>query len=308
MESVKLLAVEQVHAFLDLDAVTTCTVYNGEAPTEWLKERIAAIAELNPWLAGRLVKDKKTKEISLEFSTSNPQVDVVVRDDLDLAVVTPADPNKHNSHFLQYNVAKGYGCINKNEPIFRVVIATLNKSQFLLMVSMCHGVADGGTYYNVYNMLSDTATPRALIVARHYRGSSVVRSVFREEISFFGSMGFLMNAIGKVFFRKAMTYSLTVVKPEWIESEKEKFKQRKQAGGAEAANVAFISSNDILTCAVYKVQDADFGAMAVNFRNRVQGLTTDHCGAFMCGCCICAVCVCLLCCFDQCAWTYCGTR
>ena len=46
-----------------------------------------------------------------------------------------------------------------------------------------------------------------------------------------------------------------------------------------AAN--FVSANDILTCAFAKTIDADMLTMAMDFRGKLSGLTTQHAGCYM---------------------------
>ena len=39
----------------DQDAsVTTCTFYEGQAPVQYIKDKVSAIVATNPWVAGRL--------------------------------------------------------------------------------------------------------------------------------------------------------------------------------------------------------------------------------------------------------------
>ena len=294
-----LLSMENTPDFMGLDSITTATIYNGRPPIDSLKSRVNAIAELNPWLVGRLLK--KNKKVFLQYPSGTvPDADFVVLDDLNFTAST-YNPVQHNSDFERHLVGKGTECLNKDKPLFRVIVAVLNPNQFVLFVSMCHAVADGSTYYSMYNMLSATAAPRALIMERDEACSLVVRSIAREEVSFFRSGGFIMNVVGKLLFHGKHHMSYFRVRPEWIESQKEQYQQRKGAaettdavcssddislklhegsGSGVLPPLSFISSNDIITCAVFRAVKADIGVIPVNFRNRCEGLTSDHCGAY----------------------------
>mgnify|MGYP003385275662 CR=1 FL=1 len=177
-----LLSMENTMDFLQLDSITTATIYNG-SPPENLKSRVNAIAELNPWLVGKLLK--KNKKVSLQYPCGAiPEADFIVLDHLNFPAPS-YNPVEHNPDFEQYFVEKGVKCLNKDKPLFRVIVAILNAHQFVLFVSMSHAVADGSTYYNIYNMLSAEAPPRALVMERDEACSLVHRSINREEMSFF---------------------------------------------------------------------------------------------------------------------------
>jgi len=135
---------------------------------------------------------------------------------------------------------------------------------------------------------------------RDEASSLVLRSIGREEIAFFSSAGFIMNAIGRILCHGKHHMTYCEVKHEWIESQKEQYKERKDqtvrdngekeevtsrlhessGNGGNLPPMPFISSNDILTTAIFKALNAEFGLMPVNYRNRVEGLTSDHCGNY----------------------------
>lgn len=321
IKEIDLLPNECAMDFLDFDAITTATIYTGSPPIDTLKARVNEIATLNPWLTGRLLK-KKTSQVTVQYRTgSTPEVDFLVLDDLNFSA--PAyNPVQHNPEFEHYFVKKGTACLNKNEPLFRVIVAILNTDQFVLFVSLSHAVADGSTYYRIYNMLSTQASPVAMIMEREKACSLVLRSIGLEEAAFFGSLGFIANAVGKIFFHGKHHMAYCRVRPEWILAQKAEYQQRRLGGktscmGEEKKEnmedeeksldeedssdetalslhertrgplppLPFISTNDILTSAVFKALDSDFAVMPVNYRNRVEGLTADHCGEYNELCC-----------------------
>ena len=316
-----LLSNECAMDFLDFDAITTATIYNGSPRINALKARVNVITALNPWLAGRLLKKKNSAQVTVQYPTgASPEADFLILDDLKFT--DPFyNPVQHNPDFEHYFVQKGTACLNKDKPLFRVIVAILNPTQYVLFVSMSHAVADGSTYYSIYNMLSSTVSPRALTMERDEACAMMIRSIGLEEAAFFKSAGFIANAVGKMICHGKHHMAYCKVKPEWLETQKEEYQQRRkllllEADAEAEADAAgeeekeensihshshssslgevtlrlhadragslppppFISANDILTSAVFTALHADFGVMPVNYRDRVEGLTAEHCG------------------------------
>ena len=285
-----LLFVENTSDFLDLDSITTATVYQGSPPIAQLKSRVNAIAELNPWIVGRLVRKKK--KLVLRYPLGKVcDIDLVVTDEYK---TNSYNPVRDNPKFEKYFIEKGSACINNDKSLFRIILAVLNPHQFVMFVSLSHAVADGSTYYSIYNMLCANALPRSLIVERDESFSLIIRAVNREERKVFRTVAFLMNVIGKVLWHGKHHVTYCTVNPEWIELEKDTYLQRKVSGGNEekdgdascilpaddwdGPDIPYISANDILTSTVLKALNADLGVMPVNFRNRIDGLSPNHCG------------------------------
>ena len=67
-----------------------------------------------------------------------------------------------------FNVKKGLYCLNKNEVLFKVNIIKIGNNKFAIMVSISHILADGYTFYTIYNMLSMDSEPRALEAERFH--------------------------------------------------------------------------------------------------------------------------------------------
>jgi hypothetical protein len=63
-------------------------------------------------------------------------------------------------------------CVNKNEPLFKVILVKLAstkinaKKRFAIVVSLKHVSADGHIFYNIYSMLSDASEVSSLIPTR----------------------------------------------------------------------------------------------------------------------------------------------
>ena len=68
-----LLDFEKSTALMEESGVTTISLFEGDIKqvTSYVKERFAKIVRTNPWLNGKLVKDKQSKQIVLQFD-ENP--------------------------------------------------------------------------------------------------------------------------------------------------------------------------------------------------------------------------------------------
>jgi hypothetical protein len=51
-----------------------------------------------------------------------------------------------------------------------------------------------------------------------------------------------------------------------------------QAAESTTSSASFLSTNDIITSAYLKASNCDLGLMAINYRNRKEGLTNELAG------------------------------
>ena len=105
---------------------------------------------------------------------------------------------------------KGKDCVNKSEPLFRVVIGEINNNpnRFFLLFSLSHVLGDGHTFYKLYSMLSTECEPQPLEAERNYSKAEEVASLSREPIAAFSTAGLICNMIGKYFFGKRCKVSI----------------------------------------------------------------------------------------------------
>jgi len=78
---VPLLAMESSKALMEEPGVTSITFYRGDLAkaTVYIRARVKAIVDANPWLAGRLVRDKQHKNVQLVHPQTPVSDDLIER-------------------------------------------------------------------------------------------------------------------------------------------------------------------------------------------------------------------------------------
>lgn len=76
---VPLLAIESSKALMEESGVTAVTFYRGDMAnaSAYIRTRFKAIVDANPWLAGRLVRDKQLKNVQLVHPQTPVSEDVI---------------------------------------------------------------------------------------------------------------------------------------------------------------------------------------------------------------------------------------
>lgn len=270
-ETIRLLRFEAVQ--LRSPTITRVTFYEGRAPLEFIKGKLAEIFDANPWLQGRLSRSEK--KLMLRYPRKPMDVDRFVRV-VDIPELRFDMGFAELAHALRDLVVKrGSACVDKAEDLFRVAVANISDSQFAVMVSMSHVYADGHTFYEVYKMLSSTEPVRSLIADRVYTSRDDMDAVIRggsDALPWLSSPGFIVNVVGSTLRRRAPTLNVFAVDRDKIGERKEEY-GRKNEG-------RFITTNDILTSALFSATACDLIFMSVNFRDRVPTLTGNHAGNY----------------------------
>jgi hypothetical protein len=260
--------------FLNLEAISSLTWYEGKAPLEFLQTRMSEILAANPWLAGRFVK--KNGRICIEYPfpaavAAAPHFNVLhVTDD------GSAKAEKLDKTFAPFCVKKATQSIGKDEPVFRVLVAQHSGPQgadrFAILFSLSHTIADGPTFYNLYRMLSSDQSARALIAERDESKVAAILQYMGEDDKLFKSMGFMCNMLGTMMSLQNSKLASRSIESSWIATQK--------AQGSASSAGKFVSTNDVLTSFFFKQTKADLGMMAIDFRNRIPGLVTDYAGNY----------------------------
>ncbi|MCP4361741.1 MAG: hypothetical protein GY796_27330 [Chloroflexi bacterium] len=289
---------------LHLPPVTTVTLYQGAAPAEFLRRRLALMLEKNPWLTARIVK-KNTADgvVALAYA---PTFELEQTIDQHFSVYEPGDVGFSLSMAYEELVeclvpvqcALSKPATDEDEPLFKVAVVPIEPAEtadnqptplqqsltlpgFALVVSMNHTLGDGHTYYTLYNMLSADTEVEALIPVRVDNFEEAKTEVVgQEENAMFTSAGLGLGIVGtyvggKVTRREPQNVCVHLVDPVWIAQEKAKAK--------EAGQVPFISTNDALTSWFFREMNSDLNLMLANFRSRepsVLGLTDQHVGNY----------------------------
>lgn len=249
-----------------LPSISTVTFYSGEPPIAFLRSRVGDIVTKNPWLQGRLVNRKGglhlvcSTEPNLScFALSE---DSTLSEGLEYSVLC--------ARLNKLAVKKGNQCVDKDECLFRVIVIVTSPSRFAVFVSFSHILGDGYTFYEIYGMLGEKSTPRALIFERVSDPESdrIITQKF-DGVHWIQSVGTFINIIWTLLFRR-VTATVHSIEPAWIEQEKAAHK---------AAGEKLISTNDVLASWFFRLVGCGVGLMAVNLRGRFPHFTADHAGS-----------------------------
>ncbi|WP_108807995.1 hypothetical protein [Aquimarina spinulae] len=265
------------------NGITTITFYKGDqAHTSiTLRDRLKEIINGNPWLAGRLVKNKKHKNLQLAYPSGVIPDDVIERIFFD----NPSDIKigseiKYDELFNISKPAivnKGVKLINKSDPVTKLTIVPDQHSQgkgFALIFSISHVVADGYTYYKIFNQLFTDKPVEQFEAKRNQEAADRVTEVVgKKSFKFFHSAPFILNLVkGAIFGKKTKCYGF-YVEPEKINIAKNQAKEN-------SSSVDYVSTNDILTSSFAKVINSRICIMAVNLRSWIKDIDIDDTGNY----------------------------
>lgn len=258
-------------------ATSTVTFYRGSTAgaEQYLRKRVAAIVNANPWLASLLDKDPNSGEMAayypskvdssirfkrcenVQLSLSNASYHTMVTNLGDALCKTSEQSLKTETPLWQVSLIP-----DKEEP----------EQGFALIVSCNHSLLDGHGFYKIYNMLSNDAEVESLSPVRKQELPSKILESMGGEPSLMTASppGFLLRFIGGML-RNALfptTKSMGFyVDQTWIDQ------QKSVAQNDEGNGVQYVSTNDILVSSFFKSCEADCASMAINFRGKV-----DDCG------------------------------
>lgn len=255
-------------------AVTTITFFTGPAPVAAVRERLEAVVAANPWLAGRLVQRKGEKRMRLVFDDA-PQHD---------GLLVVARPGQYKVDGVSYDaiqkvikgsrleVKGGTSAVNKNVAQMKVTVVPAD-SQWALIVSISHTIADGYTYYQIYNQLSSSAEVKALSPARKESFSTdLPGAIGKAESRLYYSVSFFLNCVGTMLFGGSVKSRCRLVDPAKIEAAK--------AAAKADGDSEFVSTNDILVSGWAKLTRAQLLEMPINLRRRLPGIDDADAGNY----------------------------
>jgi len=295
-------------ANLHLPPVTTVTLYEGSAPVEFLRSRIASILEKNPWLTSRIVKKSTANGVVALTYSKTFNVESVI--DQHLSVYEPGDvgfslslPYEELVHcLLPVQCARSKPATDKDEVLFKVAVVpieggaeaseqsmplqqTITLPGFALVVSMNHTLGDGHTYYKLYSMLSADTKVDELDPERVSDFEAAKTKIIGEkETAMLKSVGLAFGIMGtyigtKLFRRAPQNICINEVDPVWADKEKTYAK----GTAKQEDQVPFVSTNDALTSWFFREMGSDTNIMLVNFRGRqpsVLNLSDHHVGNY----------------------------
>eukprot|EP00927_Polykrikos_kofoidii_P083770 TRINITY_DN8658_c0_g1_i1.p1 TRINITY_DN8658_c0_g1~~TRINITY_DN8658_c0_g1_i1.p1 ORF type:complete len:423 (+),score=82.30 TRINITY_DN8658_c0_g1_i1:90-1358(+) len=284
-ECVELMEMES-SAYVYLDGITTVTFFDGAVALEQVKDRLVHVVQASPWLAWKLVKNKKSKNIQMSFDPS-PTKELILGkllEQIEVADISPTMPfetlikkisKDTNAHIKD----TGFGLLKKGLPYTKVTVVKNKGSSgnsWALVFSVSHVIADGYTYYKILSMLGSQA--EAAIVSlnprRHHNFVPQLKEAVgeKEYNTVMGAAPLMMNYFSTMTFGGKPRVRSFFVDLSKIEEAKEKSKSEKTSD--------FVSTNDILTAFWGRLTQARLVEMAVNFRGRFPELQFDDAGNY----------------------------
>jgi len=271
-------------------AVSTITFFEGKPPMEQLRERVLQIVRANPWLMGRLVKRNGGTVLEYEDDVEQIFCDVTEhwpkpasrrnsKDTMDVAGI-----NIHRGMHCDEisTAAKTLLCKEKGGQVlsnmFTVSVVRDSEApedRFAIVMSMSHNIADGHTYYKIYNMLSKRVPIVAYKASRLDEESyieAVEDAMGKQEARMHFNKGSTRDMLSMVSIltRGAFSSSRATAGFDVLEVDADQIAQRKNKNGGSVSGVQFISTNDIVTHALMDAADRDVSMMAVDMRNRID--------------------------------------
>jgi len=277
-QTVPLTAFESSAQLTSSTSVGTVTYYDGDAyaAKAFLKARVAAIVEANPWLGGLLRrKDGRGK---LVFEPSNPHP-LCFKE----GTVPGLWANSRHIDRLQachsdlspFVVQKGYMLYASTaSPLFQVSLLTATPlvrlpTSFAVVVTVTHIIADGHTFYTLYRMLD----PSAKVAALSPKRADDLEAKEDELVGGFRALqGYMPGMAMNYIFRPKREVIVYEADVGVVKANKEL--------AAREGGVAYVSTNDLTTAAFFQAAEADLGIMAINLRSKLPAYSDDLAGNY----------------------------
>ena len=281
--SERLLDIESSRLLLEEDGIASITFYQGDLKSaiEKIKQRAARVVEANPWLVGRLIRDKREdKNVQLFFpqnASSKELVDLMFHPSPASIQVGSNMPYKQLYQASESAVIKkGIKSINQTDVVSRLTIVPDrdNEQGFALIFSISHIAADGYTYYKIFNSLFSENPIETLQPKRHLQADKAIRTaVGAKQYDYLFSPSFILNAIkGALFGQKAKCFAY------YLDSDK--IADVKSKVIKKNSKINFVSTNDIITSSFIRATQARLSMTAINLRSRVDSISPQDAGNY----------------------------
>ncbi|KAJ3283409.1 hypothetical protein HDU76_008476 [Blyttiomyces sp. JEL0837] len=274
--------------------------------------------EVNPWRsrADSAVSDidngmTLSVKIYSSVDTGNGDNSSTLEEELDLAShfeilencdVKSTDSFAHVSYLIHHRtkcvIKKGTAAHSNQSPLFKVTVLLNHQvGELAVVLSISHTIADGHTYYQIYNFLDQNAVVRALTVERNLEWDKEVGKLFPDHqrdgnfapgfgwypymliTVILGVLCYLFRA-GVLFWRKENPRTIWEIDSQWIKEEKKRYSGLSMAGTSNDVTPSWVSTNDCLTSWFLKASKSQYGIMMVNTRKRMPNVCDDHAGNY----------------------------
>ncbi len=266
----------QMASELGITTITFLKTNNQKKAISEIKSRLFQILKANLWLAGRLIRIKGQKRLKLIYLPNITEKDLNEvfheNENIEISIKTPySELYKKIINNKVARIPMGFNLINKDRPSLSLTISSIDDNNFALIYSLGHIIADGETYYRVFNMLSSNNPIKALNPKRKslYSWKSAISEV---DYKFLYRKSFIINVIRSYLFDRNTKLVAYYINEKEIDKAKKISKQN--------SDVPYISTNDIITSSFFKAISAKIGMMAINFRNKINGLNDNDAGNY----------------------------
>ena len=267
-------------------AITTVTFMSGDATSaaKQLRTRFTEVLKANPWLAGRIKKDKASKRVQLHHPMEVKLADVAAM------FFGPEEkmPPVVSSTMSFYDICKTLGgsvcevptgrdCVSKSTPLVTLSIVVdhhMPKKRFAVIWSVSHVIVDGFTYYKLLAMLSSEGVVASLNAARkHSIEEESERAAGLPESAFMKSGCMICNVV--------CTMLCSSTKPDIRSYYVDVARVNEAKGKTELTDeVAFVSTNDILSSTFARATDCQVLLVPINFRQKLPAYTENDAGNY----------------------------
>ena len=263
------------------EGITTITFCKGDATAgaAFLKDRLTEVAASNPWICGTIAKAKPLS--FLRVPNSAPAVDSIFEFDKDLKVsedmdyITLVKVVKKSKAYLP----TGSKIAKKGIPVSRMTVVPTTGG-FAVIFCMSHMIANGGTYYTIYNMIGDGKITALNTTRKQELSDRVPEWVGKKHYAYMtGSLGNTLNAIGCLLCGKMPASYCFMIDDAKLKAAKDAAK----AATPDMPDGMHISTNDVLTSGFAKVNKPRLLTMAMDFKGRIDGLKREDAGNYHAG-------------------------
>ncbi|GMH60257.1 hypothetical protein TL16_g03011 [Triparma laevis f. inornata] len=267
--------------------ITTITFYSSsggstfEAANAAIRAQLDKVVGANPWLAGRLVKGKTGTALSYPKSPTAAQTDQlfqVIGSDDALKLSPSSSYSKICTDMYASNkvvVGSGFATKGKDKPLaILTLLQSTDSSTFAFVFSISHVIADGRTYYDIFNMLSPGTSVRELNSARAMTFSETMRDACgRKELAWMDSLPAICMMIPVMACPKKPVCCAFEIDPARVEEMK--------ASAARDGGVPYVTTNDILTSGFFNECNSRIGMMGIDCRGKIDGVGEDMAGNYV---------------------------
>lgn len=264
--------------FLSEPSIVTTTFFNGAdfiKSLDMVKKRISLICVANPWLVGRLVRNKtihKNVLLKIPKIVTDSDIEAVICSEEPLlsgiSTEAPYETVCETVVKSKVMVQEGYKLIGKDDRVAKFSLVQVANGEVAFFLSITHAVADGHTYYKVLSMLTDGAEIEKLSYIRNHGFVPEMKKATGEaELDLMLSPALMMNMIPLMLCGPKAQFHVRFVDEDKVKSAKVASESR---CSTNSEHDFACSTNDILTSTFANATKPDLLLMAINLRNRVQ--------------------------------------